>query len=200
VTASLVARSRAVCDPSGRVRDRSAIGGRRRRLAFCGALAACGLHSATARAVPSARLVYSRTESAESCPDESALRAAVAARIGYDAFYEPDAGCGADAIKGYGCLDIQGATSFGQSCSYAVTCPAVAMVSVDCGKFALCGGEGPPGLVCRCTSNACAVVTTGSQSLAFDLQLGQGTLNGTVTGLQVGNSANMVLNVVMTQQ
>lgn len=39
------------------------------------------------RATPSARLVYVRDKGAEDCPDEAALRAAVAARLGYDPFY-----------------------------------------------------------------------------------------------------------------
>ena len=43
--------------------------------------------SAAARATPSARLVYSRARGAESCPDEQALRRAVAARVGYDPFF-----------------------------------------------------------------------------------------------------------------
>jgi hypothetical protein len=38
-------------------------------------------------AAPSARLVYARGAGAESCPDESALRQAIAARVGYDAFF-----------------------------------------------------------------------------------------------------------------
>jgi hypothetical protein len=40
-----------------------------------------------AYATPSARLVYSRGHGAESCPDEHALREAVAARVGYDPFF-----------------------------------------------------------------------------------------------------------------
>jgi hypothetical protein len=36
---------------------------------------------------PSARLVYARAPEASSCPDESALRNAVAARLGYDPFF-----------------------------------------------------------------------------------------------------------------
>lgn len=39
------------------------------------------------RAAPTARLVYSRTADAESCPDEADLRRAVAARVGYDPFF-----------------------------------------------------------------------------------------------------------------
>jgi hypothetical protein len=38
-------------------------------------------------ASPSARLVYSRSTDAASCPDEVALRSAVAARVGYDPFF-----------------------------------------------------------------------------------------------------------------
>jgi hypothetical protein len=40
-----------------------------------------------ARAGPSARLVYARSPEASSCPDEAALRSAVAARLGYDPFF-----------------------------------------------------------------------------------------------------------------
>jgi hypothetical protein len=42
---------------------------------------------AVAHASPSARLVFSRTAEAASCPDESALRHAVAERVGYDPFF-----------------------------------------------------------------------------------------------------------------
>jgi hypothetical protein len=51
-----------------------------------GALAG-SLAGGDAWAAPSARLLYSRSESAASCPPESALRAAVAARFGYDPFF-----------------------------------------------------------------------------------------------------------------
>jgi hypothetical protein len=40
----------------------------------------------TASAAPSARLVYVRDPEAASCPDETAVRSAVAARLGYDPF------------------------------------------------------------------------------------------------------------------
>lgn len=40
-----------------------------------------------AAASPSARLVYGRGADAEQCPDEGALRRAVAARVGYDPFF-----------------------------------------------------------------------------------------------------------------
>lgn len=43
--------------------------------------------SVIAHATPSARLVYVRDKGAEDCPDENALRAAVAARLGYDPFF-----------------------------------------------------------------------------------------------------------------
>jgi len=39
-------------------------------------------------AAPQARLVYTREPGAEACPDEPAVRLAVAARLGYDAFVE----------------------------------------------------------------------------------------------------------------
>lgn len=41
----------------------------------------------SAAASPSARLVYVRNAGTESCPDESAVRSAVAARLGYDPFF-----------------------------------------------------------------------------------------------------------------
>jgi hypothetical protein len=41
----------------------------------------------TAHASPSARLVYARSPDAATCPDEVALRKAVAARVGYDPFF-----------------------------------------------------------------------------------------------------------------
>jgi hypothetical protein len=40
-----------------------------------------------ASASPSARLVYARSADASACPDEAALRGAVAARFGYDPFF-----------------------------------------------------------------------------------------------------------------
>ena len=45
------------------------------------------LAAKSALATPSARLVYVRDKGAEDCPDEAALRAAVAARLGYDPFF-----------------------------------------------------------------------------------------------------------------
>src|SRR3974390_2747058 len=43
--------------------------------------------STAARASASSRLIYARTPEASSCPDESALRKAVAQRFGYDPFF-----------------------------------------------------------------------------------------------------------------
>jgi hypothetical protein len=43
--------------------------------------------SGVAAASPSARLIYLRNPGAESCPDETAIRSAVAARLGYDPFF-----------------------------------------------------------------------------------------------------------------
>jgi len=56
------------------------------------ALAASALFAAVAwtpvaRATPSAHLVYSRGAGTEECPDETALRRAVALRVGYDPFF-----------------------------------------------------------------------------------------------------------------
>jgi len=59
---------------------------RARALALAVALAVL-LGTSAARATPTARLVYSRSTDAESCPDEPALRHAVAARVGYDPFF-----------------------------------------------------------------------------------------------------------------
>jgi hypothetical protein len=53
-------------------------------------LLVCSVLLATARpamATPSARLIYSRSADAMSCPDEDAMRHAVAARFGYDPFF-----------------------------------------------------------------------------------------------------------------
>jgi hypothetical protein len=61
--------------------DRSAM---RCALLVCIAIVAA---SAPAIASPSARLVYSRSSEAMSCPDEDAMRRAVATRFGYDPFF-----------------------------------------------------------------------------------------------------------------
>ena len=45
------------------------------------------LAAPNASASPSARLVYARAPEAAACPDETALRSAVAARLGYDPFF-----------------------------------------------------------------------------------------------------------------
>jgi hypothetical protein len=57
-----------------------------RPFAFGAALAALAA-SATVSAAPSTRLVYARGPGAEICPDEAALRRAVATRVGYDPFF-----------------------------------------------------------------------------------------------------------------
>jgi hypothetical protein len=60
---------------------------------FAGALSVAStllsllLIPARAAASPSARLVYIRGPGTETCPDEAAIRAAVAARLGYDPFF-----------------------------------------------------------------------------------------------------------------
>ncbi len=58
------------------------------RIALAAAALCLGLGTPLpASATPSARLVYSRGAGAETCPDEVALRRAVALRIGYDPFF-----------------------------------------------------------------------------------------------------------------
>jgi hypothetical protein len=54
---------------------------------ICACLAGAVLFSTPALATPSARLTYSRSEGAESCPDEGVLRRAVEQRLGYDPFF-----------------------------------------------------------------------------------------------------------------
>lgn len=56
-------------------------------MAVGGATLALLTLSTRAHAAPTARLVYSRTAEASSCPDEAALRRAVSARVGYDVFF-----------------------------------------------------------------------------------------------------------------
>ncbi|MDP8999013.1 MAG: hypothetical protein M3O46_02765 [Myxococcota bacterium] len=58
-----------------------------RRLAFAIGILAVLTVARSAGATPSARLVYSRSANATSCPDETALHKAVAARFGYDPFF-----------------------------------------------------------------------------------------------------------------
>ena len=48
---------------------------------------ALALTDGAASATPSARLVYSRSSDAESCPDQDAMQRAVATRFGYDPFF-----------------------------------------------------------------------------------------------------------------
>jgi hypothetical protein len=57
------------------------------RRAVAAVTCAVALTTSGADASPSARLVYSRAVGADSCPDEDALRQAVASRVGYDPFF-----------------------------------------------------------------------------------------------------------------
>src|SRR5271170_1386767 len=57
------------------------------RFAAAAFTCALALRASTASASPTARLVYSRAVGADSCPNEDALRRAVAARVGYDPFF-----------------------------------------------------------------------------------------------------------------
>jgi hypothetical protein len=57
---------------------------------FSAPMAIVGVVLATSRTAfgfPSSRLTYTRAAGAESCPDETAVRRAVAARLGYDPFF-----------------------------------------------------------------------------------------------------------------
>ena len=51
------------------------------------AVCAASMASHAAWAFPSSRLIYSRGEGAERCPDEATMRKAVARRLGYDPFF-----------------------------------------------------------------------------------------------------------------
>jgi hypothetical protein len=53
----------------------------------CKLALAVALTTGSALAFPSSRLTYVRGKGAEACPDESAVRHAVAARLGYDPFF-----------------------------------------------------------------------------------------------------------------
>src|SRR5437016_3679322 len=54
---------------------------------ICAATCVALVIAESAFAFPSSRLTYSRGQGAESCPDEAAIRKAVAARLGYDPFF-----------------------------------------------------------------------------------------------------------------
>jgi hypothetical protein len=56
-------------------------------LSTLGPLVAFAIAAADAHAFPTSRLTYARGDGAEHCPDESALRRAVASRLGYDPFF-----------------------------------------------------------------------------------------------------------------
>jgi hypothetical protein len=56
-------------------------------LSIAGFTTAAMSAAASPSASPSARLVYARSPEASSCPDDGALRNAVAARLGYDPFF-----------------------------------------------------------------------------------------------------------------
>ena len=75
-----------------RLHHRRASGNERKGSAAMRLVAPLGLlailsSAQAALATPSARLVYTRSEDAASCPDEAALRKAVETRFGYDPFF-----------------------------------------------------------------------------------------------------------------
>jgi hypothetical protein len=101
-----------------------------------------------------------------------------------------DGGCG--ALYRYGCLPNVGitwdTTTTPATCKIA-SCVDPTWAPVDCGKFRLCTSpQDSPGMhswltACDCTATACTVRLVGSPTLAFDMQLASGTLNGSVLGL-----------------
>lgn len=72
--------------PPGRERG-EAVAPRRSGATGALVLLVVSLISASASASPAAKLTYLRGPGAERCPDEAALRQAVAARLGYDVFF-----------------------------------------------------------------------------------------------------------------
>jgi hypothetical protein len=100
-----------------------------------------------------------------------------------------DGGCG--VLLGYGCLP-NAVTQFGSSCAWGPSCQQPAVTPVDCGKLALCGPLGP----CECTATSCTVQVGPTGSVAFDMQLASGSLNGSTTGIE----RSQALNVHLTRQ
>jgi len=115
---------------------------------------------------------------------------------------EPDGGCG--TLVGYGCLPTllseaacppgldAGVTAFdaGGGCCWS-SCDQ-GNTPIDCDKRHICGDLS----LCKCTSTHCTVQvdpTIRAGYLAFDMQLANGALNGSVTG--IGSH-----NVHMTRQ
>lgn len=73
---------------SGPRKDKDTPGQSRRIVrATAGAMAMLTFGVSEAHAAPTARLVYVREAGTETCPDEGSVRAAVAARLGYDPFF-----------------------------------------------------------------------------------------------------------------
>jgi hypothetical protein len=78
----------------------------------------------------------------------------------------------------YGCLPNYGGGMDNGVCYLAP--PEGDRIIVDCGKQSLCWGDS----VCRCTADSC--VADGQLLVAFDLVVGDGTLDGSTTGMQYG--------------
>jgi hypothetical protein len=94
----------------------------------------------------------------------------------------PDGGCGTP-LGIYGCLPNAGFSVMGSTCTIQ-WCQQPTGMTVDCGKMALCLGGAAGGDVCTCTATSCTVPTPPMGSVAFDMQLTSGSLDGSVTGLK----------------
>jgi hypothetical protein len=102
-----------------------------------------------------------------------------------------DGGCG--PLLGYGCLP-NAATGGPAGCEWSAPCQQPTWTPIDCGKLSLCAG---PGIhPCVCTATSCALPVPSTGSIAFDMQLAAGSLNGSETGI----SGSQVLNVSLTKQ
>jgi hypothetical protein len=103
---------------------------------------------------------------------------------------ESDGGCG--PLIGYGCLPDIGYGQGTGGCTW-YSCDQPANTPVDCGKLALCGGQGPN--PCTCTATSCTVSAPVTPGITFDMQLVSGALDGSEQG--IGGSA---LNVHLVKQ
>lgn len=97
---------------------------------------------------------------------------------------QSDGGCG--GFLDYGCLpNVAGGGTGGADggCEWT-SCEQPSAMLIDCGKFYLCS----MGMACQCTATACTVPIGSQGGVAFDMQLANGAMDGSVTiGGQVYN-------------
>jgi hypothetical protein len=94
---------------------------------------------------------------------------------------ESDGSCG--PLIGYGCLPNVATMDIPSGCAWT-SCEVKTPTAIDCGKRALCGGGFQ---VCHCTATACtANIGPAGMTIAFDMQLSGGALNGSVVGINAG--------------